>query len=601
MNPVSPVDAPFAEGMEWLRIRDHLPQAEAAFRAGLAADPDHPGCLLHLGVTLRNLGRLKEADGMLQRVLQLTPEDPVVHMQIGTLRRWQKRMDEALSAYDAALALDPGHVNTRIARAIALQEMRRWPEALETYDRLIAELPPDVAASTVLPRRRKEVADVMDRIRACGADPADSHQRIAVALYRCANQRVLAGDLPEAVGLYEDAALLEPDYADPAFPLGATVETQMARRPKGEYPSCVWIEECLYLHPTWLGFCCTSHPGGRSSPVVGSYQGGPVPIDYVLARRDLLRQENACGVDNACRTCHEFGTRTWPAPTHPVGILIISNHTVCSQKCSYCTLAQANFEMPGYYYMAEPVVASLLDRGWMAPDAFIIWGGGEPTVSREFPAIAARLRAAGCRLNVYTNATRSMPVLVDALLEGNAETVTSVDSGTPETFYRIRYMSDAPVTLVGRPAFEVVWDNIATYAQASPDGAIVKYVFTLGNITEADLSGFVAHCADRGVRRILLALEVDDMLGGQVPGPIWDAIDHTRVLAQGKGLTVYYNPPFFRLGNLPERLRAAFPATHEGIVARVGWDAAGPLAGHDRYLSIVGIAVARNPEGEDHA
>jgi hypothetical protein len=396
--------------------------------------------------------------------------------------------------------------------------------------------------------------------------------------------------------LYEDSALLTPDYSDPEFPIGETVAAQMARRPSGEYLSCRWIEECLYFHPNTLGFCCTSHPQGRVSPIVGTFHGGLVPIDFVLARRDQLTRENQTGVDNACRSCHEFERRSWPAKPWVFGILIISSHTSCNQSCNYCTLALANFEMPAYYYMAEPAIDDLIANGWLDPAAFIIWGGGEPTVSREFPAISAKLLAAGCRLNIYSNATRLMPVLVDALKNGRCELVTSVDSGTPETFYRMKYMSDCPVMIQGRPAFDAVWANIAKYTEVSSETVIVKYVFTLQNIAEADLSGFIELCLAHGVTKVLLAIEVGDMLSGAVPSAVWEAIDKMKTQAHAKGLTVYFNAPFFRTGNIPARLLNSLLASDgKPVSPRGAWINSTGVSGHDAYLDIVGISVSHPP------
>ena len=82
----------YSEGMAFLERRDHLSEAEAAFRLGLAADPDHAGCLLQLGITLRVQGRLKEAGYVLGRARDIAPKDPMVHMQIGRVLRLQKKM-----------------------------------------------------------------------------------------------------------------------------------------------------------------------------------------------------------------------------------------------------------------------------------------------------------------------------------------------------------------------------------------------------------------------------------------------------------------------------------------------------------------------------
>lgn len=547
-------DAAFGRGMKSLEMRDHLAEAEACFREGLKMDPDHAGCLLNLAVTLRNLGRLKEAEHALHRALGVSPEDPVVHMQLGTLRRWQKRLEESLRAYDAALQIAPDHVNTRVARSITLQEMNLWEEALAEYDSLIESLAPAEVEANALRRRRGEVAEVLARIAGTGADPRQPLQEVAAALYRRANQLVMGGSVDAAVRLYEDAAQLQPDYAADGFPIGETVAAQMARRPSGEYLSCRWLEESLHFQQYRLAFCCVSHTTGIDSAVAGAYHGGPVPIDFILARRQQLFEQNQAGIQNSCKGCPELEARTWERRSWMFRTLVVGNHSSCNQNCSYCALAQAHFEMPPYSYWAGPAIERLLTQGWIAPDPYLVWGGGEPTVSREFPTLITRLNPTKARFNILTNATLLKPILIDLLREGRCDIVTSVDSGTPTTFYRVKYMSDTPVLVQGRPAFDVVWETLSRYAGANRDGVLVKYVFTLETIAEDDLRGFVDLCLLNGISQVILSPEISDVLSGKVPDEVWDAIRTAKGLAREKGLQVFFSPLFLKSKNMPKDL-----------------------------------------------
>jgi len=594
MTDSSPALEPYSRGLALLEQRDHLEQAEAAFRAGLALEPDHAGCLLHLGITLRVQGRLREASLMLLRARDLRPGDPVAHMQLGTLLRRQKQPEAALQAYDAALAADPGHAPSRINRAITLEEMYRPGEALASYDRLIAELPAGLAQAYDLAGRRSAMAGLLARIAGMGVDPALPTQALAVALYRRASQLVLEDQADAALPLYEEAARLRPDYADPRFRIGETVAVQVARHPTGSYPSCRWIEEGLHFHEYKLGFCCTSHTVDKGWASVGPFHGGPVPVDFVLARRNKLIEENQAGVANACLGCPELEPRAWAPKPQPFSILIINSHSACNQKCDYCFLAIDNFEMPAYYYMAEPGIDSLIANRWLAPDAYVLWGGGEPTVSREFPGLAAKLFATGCRFNIYSNATRVMPVLLEALRQGRCHFVTSVDSGTPETFYRIKYMSDRPVLIQGRPAFEAVWDHIGQYAAASPDTVIVKYIFTLKNLADREIDGFIEQCVAHRVTRVMLVAEFCDVFSGAVPPPIWEAIERTKAIAHARGLTVLYNPLYFKAGNMPaEQMEALLHPRRDPAALAAG------ATGLEEYSSLLRISVSPPPEPRD--
>jgi hypothetical protein len=371
---------------------------------------------------------------------------------------------------------------------------------------------------------------------------------MAIELYRRANEHVLQHRLPEALVLYEEAALLCPDYADADFPIGQTVQVQMARRLAGEHLSCRWLEDGLHFHDR-LRICCTPHRGGKGWVSVGTYRGGPLPIDYVLARRHQLVSENQEGVDNPCSGCHELQRRSWPSKGWPFGSLIINSYTVCNMHCDYCSLAKANFEMPAYYYMLGPAIESLVANDWLAPEAFIIWGGGEPGLCTEFPNIAKLLLTTGRHFDIYTNAGRLMPEVLDGLRKGRCNLIISLDSGTPETFYRIKFQSERPVQAQGRPVFETVWENIARYTEASRDSVVIKYIFTPDNCTDADVTGFVTLCLSHGVGTVMLTLEASYASPADVPPALWLAIEKARALAAASGLLVHCNPLDPKYGN----------------------------------------------------
>jgi len=363
-----------------------------------------------------------------------------------------------------------------------------------------------------------------------------------VALYRQASRLVQEDALDAAVLLYEDAASLAPDYGDPAMGVGGTVPVYLARRPSGDYLSCPWIEEGLHFHEYQLGFCCTAHHGHKGWAMIGTYHGGPLPIDFILARRLQLIRQNQAGADNKCLGCHELERRAWPARPGLLGKLIINSYSICNMKCTYCSLAIAHFEMPAYYYLAEPAIDSLVANGWLSPGAQATWGGGEPSVSKEFQQITSKLLAAGCSFDINTNATRAVPAIEEALRLGRCSLAISVDSGTPETFYRVKYDSDHPVTVHGRPAFDVVWETIARYAELSRESVVVKYIFMPTTTGEADLQGFVDLCLAHGVGRVMLTPEFSDVSAGDVPRSVWDAINRTRAVAEANGLVVLFNP-----------------------------------------------------------
>ena len=182
-------------------------------------------------------------------------------------------------------------------------------------------------------------------------------------------------------------------------------------------------------------------------------------------------------------------------------------------------------------------------------------------MSREFHVVMTKLAATECRFNILTNTISLQPILLDLLRKGRCDIVTSVDSGTPESFYRVKYMSESPVVLGGRSAFDVAWSHIEAYAEACADTVIVKYVCTRETIAEADLRGFVDLCTQHGVTQVMLSPEIEDVLDDSVTEDIWDAIRRTKELAMARGLKVWFSPLFLKARNMPPDLLDALQIT----------------------------------------
>src|SRR3954469_1279243 len=89
------------------RKAGHLAEAESTLRAALAAAPDHPEILYHLGVLRHDAGNDAEAAGLLERAIAFNEKDARYHAAFSGACLGLKRLDEALAQGKAAVALDP--------------------------------------------------------------------------------------------------------------------------------------------------------------------------------------------------------------------------------------------------------------------------------------------------------------------------------------------------------------------------------------------------------------------------------------------------------------------------------------------------------------
>lgn len=115
---------------------------------------------------------------------------------------------------------------------------------------------------------------------------------------------------------------------------------------------------------------------------------------------------------------------------HPFEVqAILSN--ACNLRCAYCRFP----ELPTRVLGTEDWLGILRELGSLGC-LRIKFQGGEPTLRRDFPALAAAARAAGIVAAVVTNGQRiaDEPDLLDPL----DECVVSLDAATPEAHERQR-------------------------------------------------------------------------------------------------------------------------------------------------------------------
>jgi MoaA/NifB/PqqE/SkfB family radical SAM enzyme len=130
----------------------------------------------------------------------------------------------------------------------------------------------------------------------------------------------------------------------------------------------------------------------------------------------------------------------------------------------------------------------LIADGLLAPRARIQWGGGEPTILREFDALFGLLSRHGVDSEVYSSGVRIPKVLIDGLTENRAGVMVSLDAGTADTYARIK----------GRAVFDRVVANVARYARANPGRTLLKMILSSQNLGE--VCGFLDVAEKAGVR-----------------------------------------------------------------------------------------------------
>ena len=113
-------------------------EAEACYRAALAARPDDAEAHANLGFALHKQGRDADAVESYRRALTLDPASAVAHYSLGTILKRQGDLDAAIRHFDAALAQRPDYLAALNNLGNCLRRTGRVAEARVAFERALA-------------------------------------------------------------------------------------------------------------------------------------------------------------------------------------------------------------------------------------------------------------------------------------------------------------------------------------------------------------------------------------------------------------------------------------------------------------------------------
>jgi tetratricopeptide (TPR) repeat protein len=189
-----------------------LAEAIDAWRDTIAARPDYVEAHINLGTAVLALGRPEEAAAWFKRAIALRPDDAMAISNLGKALQDMGRTDDAIAAYRAALGHQPDNAGATLNLGSALLDRRAWDESAAVTRRAIAMQPDNAMAHANLGTALARLGEYDAALAAC---------RQAIAL-RPRDRTVLAslggamadlGALPEAEALCREAVA-----ADTAFP-----------------------------------------------------------------------------------------------------------------------------------------------------------------------------------------------------------------------------------------------------------------------------------------------------------------------------------------------------------------------------------------------
>jgi|APSaa5957512535_1039671.scaffolds.fasta_scaffold03977_5 organic radical activating enzyme len=249
------------------------------------------------------------------------------------------------------------------------------------------------------------------------------------------------------------------------------------------HKSCIHIQKSIYLAPYEVRACCQRFfvDGEMKGDISLVTLKEPRNIEYseiIKTKEELIKGINN-GTDDRCSGCFMLKEEEWKdIKDEKLDVLSIENHSLCNMKCSYCSDVYYGGVEP--QYSLEYLFQDLTSVG---DTLHIAWGGGEPTVRKDFNDLFLSLnnKFHPKTQRVFTNALKYSSVLQEALDSRVTSITTSIDAGVEDTFRKVR----------DSKGLDKVLQFLERYSQNSPDLVTIKYIFTADNYDSYNLSQFV--------------------------------------------------------------------------------------------------------------
>ena len=248
-----------------------------------------------------------------------------------------------------------------------------------------------------------------------------------------------------------------------------------------KYTSCHWINGGLDFRADSIVLCCFSWLQGYEEYVlVENYRGGKIDWAELFNKKRALTDLQKKGkTAKFCENCIYQEERDW-LDDDSINCLLLNHWTNCNSSCIYCDFGKEHdFYNQQKPYDILPVLKEMRENGILkaVEGSFVSFGGGEPTVLKNFDEILNFLIDTGFKnIRINTSGIKFSDAIMSGLQNNSVDIVSSVDSGSAEIYRKIKQVD----------CFDKVWQNLHNYAKiaANKNNVKAKYII-IPNINDS--------------------------------------------------------------------------------------------------------------------
>ncbi len=254
-------------------------------------------------------------------------------------------------------------------------------------------------------------------------------------------------------------------------------------------------------------------------------------VEYCQHVQDtIIRMQD----DSICKNCPELieipANKTSASNILFQTVSFNMHRYLCNCKCVYCDFHKQTL-LP---YSILPAINSLYSQNVLHKDCFFSWGGGEPTILREFEEAATLIYNYGFKQYIHTNALHYSNTIAGLLEKQSAGVNISLDSGNPEVYKAVK----------GLDGFKRVTANIGKYIAASRNECdiTIKYIIFSANNSQQMIEDFFALCKYLGIKNVEFSFDFREVNDGTVSNETLDAA--ISFIALSNALNIKCSPFF---------------------------------------------------------
>lgn len=262
------------------------------------------------------------------------------------------------------------------------------------------------------------------------------------------------------------------------------------------------IEHGLDFFTDSINFCCRIPPTDKGyKKIIEQYNGELIDWkNFFEIKRKYRNLMEKGKIIPECKNCIYLEEKEWDNEDY-ISFINFNNWTICNEHCIYCWLNDEDRPHQTQYNVYNAVL-DMAEKGFLRKGGNITIAGGEPCVAPEFDDLLKLFIEKDLSpIRVLTNATKYSKVVEEGIKQGNVNILVSVDSGTRETFIKVKRFD----------FYDKVWENIKKYAdvQIKPDSVKTKFILIPNvNDTKEEILNWIEKSKQAGIKHVAFDVEM---------------------------------------------------------------------------------------------